>query len=114
GDFKNTTGDAVFDDTLRQGLAGALGQSPFLSLVPDRRIQKTLSLMGRAADTRPTPEIAQDVCERTASAAVLEGSISNLGSQYVVGLEARNCRSGEAIYQEQVQAARKEEVLNAL
>jgi hypothetical protein len=113
-DFTNTTSDPVFDGTLRQGLAVQLEQSPFLSLVSDERIQKVLGLMGRPADTRLTPDVAKEVCERTASAAVLEGSIASLGSQYVVGLRAKNCRTGDVLDEEQVQAARKEDVLNAL
>ena len=86
GEFTNTTGDAVFDETLRQGLAVQLQQSPFLSLVSDERIRRTLSLMDQPADTRLTPDVAQGVCVRTGSAAVLEGSIAPLGSQYVLGL----------------------------
>ena len=80
-DFTNRTGDPVFDETLRQGLAVQLEQSPFLSLVSDQRIRRTLPLMNVPADARLTPEIAQGVCVRTASAAVLEGSIATLGSQ---------------------------------
>jgi eukaryotic-like serine/threonine-protein kinase len=113
-DFDNKTGDAVFDDTLRQGLSVELQQSPFLSLIPDRQVQKTLTLMGQPKDARLTPETAQQVCERTGSAAVLEGSIASLGSQYVVGLRARNCNTGAILDQEQVQAPRREDVLNAL
>ncbi len=113
-DFTNTTGDSVFDGTLRQGLAIQLEQSPFLSLVSDERIQKALGLMGRQADARLTPELARDICERTASAAVLEGSIANLGSQYVLGLRAKNCRTGDILDEQQAQAARKEDVLAAL
>jgi eukaryotic-like serine/threonine-protein kinase len=113
-DFVNTTGDPVFDETLRQGLAIQLAQSPFLSLVSDERIQKTLRLMGQPATARLTPGLAKEICERTASAAVLDGSIASLGSQYVVGLRATRCRTGDVLDEEQVQAARKEEVLNAL
>jgi eukaryotic-like serine/threonine-protein kinase len=113
-DFTNTTGDPVFDGTLRQGLAVQLEQSPFLSLVSEDRIQQVLRLMGKPADARITPEIAREICERTASAAVLDGSITGLGSQYVLGLRARDCRTGDVLGEEQVQAARKEEVLNAL
>jgi serine/threonine protein kinase/tetratricopeptide (TPR) repeat protein len=113
-DFVNTTGDAVFDGTLRQGLAVQLEQSPFLSLISDERIQKTLGLMGRPLDTPLTPPIAREICERTGSAAVLEGSIGPIGSQFVLGLSARNCRSGAILDVEQVQAARKEDVLAAL
>ena len=113
-DFTNSTGDAVFDGTLRQGMAVQLEQSPFLSLVPDDRIQRTLHLMGQPADARLTPEVAREVCERTASAAVLDGSIASLGSQYVLGLRAKDCRTGAVLAEEQMQAARKEDVLNAL
>jgi DNA-binding winged helix-turn-helix (wHTH) protein/tetratricopeptide (TPR) repeat protein len=113
-DFANTTGDAVFDGTLRQGLAVQLEQSPVLSLLSDDRVQQALQLMGQPATARLTPEIARQICERTASAAVLQGSISSLGSQYVVGLRATDCRSGDTLAEEQAQSARKEEVLNAL
>jgi eukaryotic-like serine/threonine-protein kinase len=113
-DFTNTTGDPVFDGTLRQGMTMQLEQSPFLSLVSEARIQQTLRLMGQPADTRLTPEIAREVCERTASAAVLDGSIASLGSQYVLGLRANACRTGDILDAEQVQAARKEDVLNSL
>jgi serine/threonine protein kinase/tetratricopeptide (TPR) repeat protein len=113
-DFTNSTGDPVFDGTLRQGLAIQLEQSPFLSLVSDERIQGALGLMGQPADAKLTPAVARDICERTASAAVLDGSIAMLGSQYVLGLRAQNCRTGDVLDEEQVQAARKEDVLNAL
>ena len=113
-DFTNKTGDAVFDETLRQGLAVQLEQSPYLSMVSDERIQKTLGLMGQAADARLTPETAKDVCERTGGAAVLDGSIAPLGSQFVLGLRARNCHTGNLLDEEQAQAARKEDVLSAL
>jgi len=113
-DFANSTGDPVFDDTLRQGLEVQLAQSPFLSLISDERIQQMLKLMAKPADARLTPEVSREICERTASAAVLDGSIANLGSQYVLTLRAKDCRSGDVLDQEQVQAARKEEVLNAL
>ena len=113
-DFANTTGDPVFDETLRQGLAIQLEQSPFLSIVSDQRVQTTLSLMGQPADTRLTAKVGQDICQRTGSAAVLDGSIAMLGSQYVIGLRAKNCRTGVVLDQEQVQAAKKEDVLDAL
>src|SRR5271157_4550124 len=113
-DFTNTTGDPVFDGTLRQGMAVQLEQSPFLSLVSDERMQQTLRLMSRPADARLTPELAKEICERTGSAAVLEGSVASLGSQYVLGLRAKSCRTGDVLDEEQVQAARKEAVLNAL
>jgi serine/threonine protein kinase/tetratricopeptide (TPR) repeat protein len=113
-DFTNSTGDPVFDDTLRQGLAVQLEQSPFLSLISDERIQKTLALMAQPADARLTPALGRDLCERTGSAAVLDGTIASLGTQYVLGLRATNCRTGDVLDAEQVQAARKEDVLNAL
>jgi len=114
GDFANATGDAVFDGTLRQGLAAQLEQSPFLSLVSDERIAQTLTLMNQPKQGRLTPELARDVCQRTASAATIEGSISNLGSQYVLGLKAVNCRTGDLLSEEQVTANGKEQVLGAL
>jgi tetratricopeptide (TPR) repeat protein len=113
-EFKNTTGDAVFDETLRQGLAVQLEQSPFLTLIPEQRIQNVLQLMGKAPETPLTRVLALDICERTSSAAVLEGSISSIGSQYVVGLHAMDCRTGTVIDNPQVQVARKEDVLNSL
>jgi serine/threonine protein kinase/tetratricopeptide (TPR) repeat protein len=113
-DFTNTTGDPVFDETLRQGLTVQLRQSPFLSLISEQRIQGALRLMGQPPDARLTPELAKGICERTAGAAVLEGSIASLGSEFVVGLRAKNCRTGDMLDEEQAQAARKEDVLNAL
>jgi serine/threonine protein kinase/tetratricopeptide (TPR) repeat protein len=113
-DFTNTTGDPVFDDTLRQGLAVQLQQSPFLSLISDERIRRTLPLMNQPADARLTPDLAQGVCARTGSTAVLEGSIAVLGSQYVLGLRATTCTTGETLADEQAQSARKEEVLSTL
>jgi eukaryotic-like serine/threonine-protein kinase len=113
-DFANSTGDSVFDETLRQGTAVQLGQSPFLSLISEQRIRHVLRLMGRSADERITPELAREICERTGSAAVLEGSIARLGNQYVLGLGAENCRNGDVLDEEQVRAARKEDVLGAL
>ena len=113
-EFTNTTGDPVFDDTLRQGLAVQLQQSPFLSLISEERIRRTLPLMNQPADARLTPDLAQGVCARTGSAAVLEGSIAALGSQYVLGLRAKHCSTGDILADEQAQAARKEEVLSAL
>ena len=113
-DFANSTGDSVFDGTLRQGMAVQLEQSPFLSLISDQRIRHTLRLMGRPAEAQLTPDLAREVCERTGSAAVLEGSIASLGSQYVLGLRAKNCRTGDVLDEEQAQAVKKEDVLNAL
>ena len=94
-DFTNSTGDPVFDGTLRQGLAVQLEQSPFLSLISEERIQQALQLMGQRTDVRLTPEVAREICQRTASAAVLDGSIASLGSQYVLGLRAKECRGGD-------------------
>ncbi len=113
-DFDNSTGDPVFDDTLRQGLSVALRQSPFLSLISDQQVQQTLALMGQPKEGRLTPEMAQQICERTASAMVLEGSIASLGSQYVLGLRAKNCHTGTTVDQQQAQVARREDVLNAV
>jgi tetratricopeptide (TPR) repeat protein/predicted Ser/Thr protein kinase len=113
-DFTNTTGDPVFDGTLRQGLSVQLGQSPFLSLVSDDQVQRTLKLMNQPADAKLTPALAREICEREGSTAYLEGSIASLGSQYVIGLRAKNCRTGKIIDEEQAQAAKKEEVLNAM
>jgi len=113
-EFINSTGDPVFDGTLRQGLSVKLEQSPFLSLISDDRIQQTLRLMGRPPEARLSLEVAREVCTRTGSAAVLEGSIASLGNQYVLGLRAVDCRTGDILDEEQVQAARKEEVLRAL
>jgi eukaryotic-like serine/threonine-protein kinase len=113
-EFTNTTGDPVFDDTLRQGLAVQLQQSPFLRLISDQQIRSTLPLMNQPADARLTPDVARIVCVRTGGAAVLEGSIAALGSQYVLGLRATNCATGDILADEQAQAARKEEVLSTL
>jgi serine/threonine protein kinase len=113
-DFENSTGDPIFDDTLRQGLSVDLQQSPFLSLISDRQVLQQLALMGQPKEARLTSDVAQQICERTASAMVLEGSIASLGSQYVLGLRARNCKTGNIVDQEQAQVARREDVLNAL
>jgi tetratricopeptide (TPR) repeat protein len=113
-DFTNTTGDAVFDDTLKQGLSVQLEQSPFLNLLSDRKVNETLKLMGRAAGDRLTPEVTREVCERTGSKAMLTGSIAGLGSQYVIGLKAVNCDTGDVLAEAQEQAAGKEAVLKAL
>ena len=113
-DFDNKTGDAVFDDTLKQGLSIQLGQSPFLYVLPDRKVNATLKLMGRTAGDRLTPEVTREVCERTASTAMLTGSIARLGSQYVIGLKAVSCNTGDVLAEAQEQAATKEAVLKAL
>jgi class 3 adenylate cyclase/Tfp pilus assembly protein PilF len=113
-DFANSTGDPVFDATLRQGLAVQLEQSPFLSLVSDSQITQTLGLMGRPPDARVAPEIARELCQRIGSKAFIAGSIASLGSEYVIGLRAVNSRSSATIAEEQVQASAKEKVLDAL
>ena len=113
-DFTNTTGDPVFDGTLRQGLAIQLQQSTFLSLTSDTRIQELLRLMGQPAGARLTPAFALDICERMGGGAILEGSIAGLGAQYVLGVRAAGCRTGQVLGEEQAQVAKKEDVLNAL
>jgi tetratricopeptide (TPR) repeat protein len=113
-DFTNTTGDPVFDGTLRQGLAVQLEQSPFLSIIPGERIQQTLRLMGQPDDVRLRPEIARELCQRTESAAVIEGSIERLGDEYVVGLNAVNCNTSEVLAREQITSEDKAHVLAAL
>jgi len=113
-DFTNTTGDSVFDGTLRQGLSSQLEQSPFLNLLSDQKISQTLALMAQPKDARLTRDLARQVCQRTASTATIEGSISSLGSQYVVGVEAVNCHTGDRLAQEQVTANGKEQVLKSL
>ena len=113
-DFINTTGDPVFDDALKQALAVDLGQSPFLNILSDRRVGETLQLMGRPTTERVTPEIAREICVRTGSKATLSGSISKLGSQYLVGLEAVSCNTGDNLAKEQTAASSKEEVVKAV
>jgi eukaryotic-like serine/threonine-protein kinase len=113
-DFTNTTGDPVFDGALRQGLSSQLEQSPFLNLLSEDRTAQTLSLMAQSPDARLTHELARQVCQRTASTATIEGSISALGSQYVLGLRAVNCRNGDLLVEEQITATSKEQVLKAL
>jgi tetratricopeptide (TPR) repeat protein len=113
-DFTNTTGDPVFDGTLRQGMAVQLEQSPFLSLLSDERVAETFSLMDQPKETRLTHELAREVCQRTASSATVEGSIASLGTQYVVGAKAVNCRNGDLLADEQVTANGKEQVLKAV
>ena len=113
-DFENKTGDPVFDDTLKQGLTIQLEQSPFLDLVPQSKVVRTLKQMERPADAPLTPDIAREVCQRTGSKATITGLIANLGSQYVIGLEAVNCDTGDVLAQAQEQASSKEAVLKAL
>ena len=113
-DFDNKTGDSVFDDTLKQGLSVQLEQSPFLALISERKVNETLKLMGRTAGDRLTPEVTHEVCLRTGSKAMLTGSIAGLGRQYVIGLKAVNCDTGDVLAEAQEQAAGKEAVLKAL
>ena len=113
-DFANTTGDPVFDGTLKQALAVDLEQSPFLRVIPQARVQQTLAFMGRKPDERLTTEVARDLCQRIGSKAMLSGSIVSLGSEYVVTLNAINCRTGDSLAEEQAQASSKEQVLTAM
>ncbi len=113
-DFSNSTGDPVFDDTLKQGLAVQLAQSPFLAILSDEKVHNTLKLMGRLPDDRLTPDIARDLCQRAGSAAVINGSIAKLEDSYVVGLNVLNCRTGENLAREQITSDDKRHVLAAL
>jgi DNA-binding winged helix-turn-helix (wHTH) protein/tetratricopeptide (TPR) repeat protein len=113
-DFSNSTGDVVFDDTLKTALNVSLRQSPFLNVLSDSEIAKALQQMTRPASTKLTPDVAREVCQRASSKAYLAGSIGSLGSEYVVGLKAVNCQSGDTLAQEQGTATSKEKVLEAL
>jgi tetratricopeptide (TPR) repeat protein len=113
-DFANSTGDAVFDDTLKTALSVALNQSPFLNVLPENKVAATLKLMSRPAGTKLTPEVTRELCQRAGSKASIAGSIASLGSQYVLGLKAVNCQSGDPLAEKQVTAASKEKVLDAL
>jgi serine/threonine protein kinase/Flp pilus assembly protein TadD len=113
-DFVNTTGDAVFDGTLKQALAVQLGQSPFLNIYSDERVREALRFMGRSPDERITKDIAREICQRQSLKAMLTGSVSSLGSHYVITLDAMNAQSGESIAREQVEAGSKEQVLSSL
>jgi tetratricopeptide (TPR) repeat protein/predicted Ser/Thr protein kinase len=113
-DFTNTTGDAVFDDTLKQALGVDLGQSPFLNILSEERIRQTLQQMTRSPSDRLTQTLAREVCQRAGSKAYLTGSIAGLGTQYVIGLEALNCSNGDVLAREQAIAAGKEQILPAL
>jgi eukaryotic-like serine/threonine-protein kinase len=114
GDFDNKTGDAVFDGTLRQGLSAQLEQSPFLNLLSDQRIAQTLSLMTQPKDVRLSPEVAREVCQRTASAAVLDGTIAQIGARYLLTLNAINCPTGDTLASTEAEASDKDHVLDAL
>jgi eukaryotic-like serine/threonine-protein kinase len=113
-DFANTTGDPVFDDALKQALAVQLEQSPFLNILSEQKANETLRLMGRSSSERLTEDSARELCQRTGSKAMIAGSISGLGSQYLVGLNAVNCSTGDSLAKEQVQATSKEDVVKAL
>jgi serine/threonine protein kinase/tetratricopeptide (TPR) repeat protein len=113
-DFTNTTGDAVFDGTLKSATAVGLGQSPFLNVVSDQKIQQTLKLMGQQPDARITPEIGRQICSRNAIKAMLNGSIASVGSQYLITLTAVNAATGDTLAQEQAQASKKDDVLSTL
>ena len=113
-DFANSTGDAIFDDTLKTALSISLRQSPFLNVLSDNQVAKTLQQMTRPASTNLTPEMTRELCQRAGSKAYIAGSIGSLGSEYVLGLKAINCQNGDTLAQEQVTAAAKEKVLDAL
>src|SRR5438128_17687 len=113
-DFVNTTGDPVFEGTLKQALAVQLEQSPFLNIFPQERVRDTLRYMGRSSDERLTPDLARQICQRESIKAVLNGSIATLGSQYVVGVDAVNCQTGDTLAREQVEVDKKEQVLGAV
>jgi serine/threonine protein kinase len=113
-DFANSTGDSIFDDALKQAVSVQFDQSPFFNILPDQAVREELQLMGHSQNDRVTQEVAQEVCLRSGSKAVLAGSIAGLGSQYVVGIKAINCQTGASLGQDQVEAARKEDVLKAL
>ena len=113
-DFTNSTGDPIFDGTLRQGLSVQLEQSPFLSIASDQRIQQALKMMGQPVDAKLAPAIARELCQRTGSAAVLDGSIAQIGTGYLLTLRAVNCSSGESLASTEAQASDKNHVLDAL
>jgi len=113
-DFTNTTGDPVFDGTLRQGLSAQLEQSPFLRIVSGDLIAQTLRLMEKPPDARLTHDVAREICQRVSATVTIEGSIATLGNQYVLGLSALQCSTGETFAQEQIRADGKEKVLDAL
>ena len=113
-DFANNTGDPVFDDTLKTALSVSLNQSPFLNVLSDNKVAATLKLMTRPRDTKLTPDVARELCQRAGSKAYIAGSIASLGNQYVLGLKAVNCQSGDPLAEQQVTAASKEKVLDAL
>jgi serine/threonine protein kinase/tetratricopeptide (TPR) repeat protein len=113
-DFDNKTGDAVFDDTLRRGLSVHLEQSPFLSIISDQQIQQSLQMMGQKPDVKLTPDLARELCQRTSSTAVLDGSIAQIGAQYLLTLKAVNCANGQTIASTEAEVIDKSHVLDAL
>lgn len=113
-DFSNSTGDPVFDDTLQQAVGISLNQSPFLNVLPESKVAETLRMMARPTGQALTPDVARELCQRAGSKAYIAGSITNLGSKYVVGLKAINCTNGDTLAQQQATASRKEEVLETL
>jgi tetratricopeptide (TPR) repeat protein/class 3 adenylate cyclase len=113
-DFANSTGDPIFDDTLKTALSISLRQSPFLNVLSDSEVAKTLQLMTRPTSTKLTPEVARELCQRAGSKAYLAGTIGSLGREYVLGLKAVNCRNGDTLAEEQATAASKEKVLDTL
>jgi len=113
-DFANSTGDAIFDDTLKTALTVSLGQSPFLNVLLDQQVGETLQQMTRPVGTKLTPEVARELCQRAGSKAYIAEVIGSLGSEYVLGLKAVNCQSGDTLAEEQVTAASKEKVLDTL
>ena len=113
-DFTNTTGDSVFDGTLREALAADLAQSPFLNIVPDTRVRETLKFMNQSGDARITSDLAREICQRLGSKAVIAGSISNFGGQFALNLNATNCATGDSLAREGIEATAKDQVLAAL
>src|SRR6202042_3815970 len=113
-DFSNSTGDAIFDDTLKTALSVALNQSPFLNVLSDNKVADTLQQMTRPPGTKLTPELARELCQRASSKVYIAGSIGSLGSEYVLGLKAVNCQTGDTLAQQQVTASAKEKVLDVL
>jgi hypothetical protein len=113
-DFNNTTGESIFDGTLKQALRVQLEQSPFLNVLPDQKTRQALGYMGRPRDTRLTAGVVREVCLRTGSKAFVDGSISNLGNHYVILLQAVNCQTGEAVGNEEAEGESREKILRAL
>jgi serine/threonine protein kinase/tetratricopeptide (TPR) repeat protein len=113
-DFNNTTGDPVFDDTLKQAISVQLAQSPFLNVLSDARVRRTLKLMAKPPDAKLTPDVARELCLRAGGTGYIAGTIASLGSQYVIGIDVMNCRTGDPLAQEQITAANKERVLKSL